>query len=84
VEIAALGYKSIQGQVTRTVEVTAVVRARSTVGGTTRSNEYRDARTQEFVKPPSEDQNSVFVNDVLSAALQRMVADADLLSPTEQ
>jgi uncharacterized lipoprotein len=79
VEIAALGYRSIQGQVTRTVEVSATIRARSSAGGSTHTGEYRDTRTQEFVKPPSETQNSVLVNEVLSAALQRLLADADLL-----
>jgi uncharacterized lipoprotein len=79
VEIAALGYKAIQGQVTRNVEVSATIRARSSAGDKSRTGEYRDTRTQEFVKPPSEGQNSVLVNEVLSAALQRLLADADLL-----
>ncbi|MBI1733079.1 MAG: hypothetical protein HYR49_09995 [Gammaproteobacteria bacterium] len=80
VEIAALGYKVTEGQVTRTVEVLATIRARAAAGETMRTGEYRDTRTQEFVKPPSESENAVFVNEVLSAALQRVLADADLLT----
>lgn len=78
VELAELGYKVTQGQVTRVVEVTAAIRARSQSGEVTRTGEYRDTRTQEFVKPPADSQNEALINDVLSAALQRLVADADL------
>ena len=79
VELAELAYKVTQGQVTRTVEVTSVLRARSQAGDVTRGGEYRDTRTQEFVKPPSDSDNEALINEVLSAALQRLVADADLL-----
>jgi uncharacterized lipoprotein len=79
VELAELGYSVTQGQVTRTVEVTSLLRARSQAGEVTRTGEYRDTRTQEFVKPPSDAENSALINEVLSAALQRLAADADLL-----
>jgi uncharacterized lipoprotein len=78
VELAELGYKVTQGQVTRSVEVTATIRARSKSGEVTHSGEYRDTRTQEFVKPPADDKNEALINEVLSAALQRLVADAEL------
>jgi len=78
VELAELGYKVTQGQVTRTVEVTSTIRARSRSGAVTHSGEYRDTRTQEFVKPPADDENEALINEVLSAALQRLVADAEL------
>ena len=81
VELAALGYNVTQGQVTRTVEVTSALRARGQFGETTRSGEYRDTRTKEFVKPPTEAENSALINEVLSVALQRLVADADLFKP---
>lgn len=79
VEVAALGYNVTQGQVTRTVEVTAAIRARSHGGEVTRTGDYRDTRTKEFVQPPSEAENSALINEVLLAALQRLLADADLL-----
>jgi len=78
VELVELGYKVTQGQVTRVVEVTAAIRARSQSGAVTRTGEYRDTRTQESVKPPSDSQNEAQINEVLSAALQRLVADAEL------
>jgi len=78
VELVELGYEVTQGQVTRVVEVTAAIRARSQSGEVTRTGEYRDTRTQESVKPPSDSQNETLINEVLSAALQRLVADADL------
>jgi len=78
VELGELGYKVTQGQVTRTVEVTSTIRARSQSGSITHTGEYRDTRTQEFVKPPADDENEALVNEVLSAALQRLVADAEL------
>ncbi len=80
VELAELGYQVIQGQVTRTVEVTATLRARSQAGEVTRTGEYRDTRTQEFVKPPSDGENSALINEVLSAAMQRLVAHGELFS----
>ncbi len=78
VELAELRYQVTQGQVTRTVEVTSTLRARSQAGEVTRTGEYRDTRTQEFVKPPSGSENERLINEVLSAALQRLVADAEL------
>ncbi len=81
VELAQLGYKVTQGQVTRTVEVTSIIRANSQSGEVTRTGEYRDTRTEEFVKPPSDSGNEALINAVLSAALQRLVADADLFKP---
>ena len=78
VELAELGYKVTQGQVTRTVEVTSTLRARSQAGEVTRTGEYTDTRTQEFVQPPSDAENSTLINEVLSAAMQRLVADAEL------
>ena len=78
VELVELGYKVTQGQVTRVVEVTSTIRASSQSGEVTRTGEYRDTRTQESVKPPSDSQNEALINDVLSAALQRLVADAEL------
>ena len=81
VEVAALGYDVTQGQVTRTVEVASTLRARSQGGETTRTGEYRDTRTREFVRPPADADNSTLINEVLSAALQRLVADADLFKP---
>ena len=79
VEVVALGYNVTQGQVTRTVEVTSTLRARSSADEVTRTGEYRDARTREFVQPPAEAENEALINEVLSAALQRLVADAGLI-----
>ena len=81
VELAELGYKVTQGQFTRVVEVTSTLRARSQLGEITHTGEYRDTRTEEFVQPPSDSQNEALINGVLSAALQRLVADADLFKP---
>lgn len=79
VEVTDLTYTSTQGQLTRTVEVSTTIKCRSLVGDVTRTNEYRDARTKEFVKPPTELQNEELVNESIAAALQRMLADAEFL-----
>ena len=79
VELAGLGYKVTEDRVTRTIETTATVRGRSTAGSITRTGEYRDRRTKEVVKAPSEADNEELLNQVLSAVLQRLVSDPDLL-----
>ena len=79
VEIAGLGYKVTEDRVTRTIETTATVRGRSNAGSITRTGEYRDRRTKEVVKAPSEGDNEELLNQVLSASLQRLVSDPDLL-----
>ena len=76
VEIAELGYSVTEDRVTRTV---AAVRGRATSGAITRTGEYRDRRTKEMLKAPSEAENETLLNEVLSASLQRLVADPDLL-----
>ena len=79
VELAGLGYATRTEGVKRVVETSATVRAVSTKGETTRTGEYRDSRTTEVLKPPDEAGNEELLNDVLSAALQRLVADPELL-----
>ncbi|MBI2993898.1 MAG: hypothetical protein HYY48_06955 [Gammaproteobacteria bacterium] len=79
VEIAELGYAVTEDRVTRTVATVAAVRARATSGSITRTGDYRDRRTKEVLKAPSESENEALLNDVLSASLQRLVADPDLL-----
>ena len=78
VEIAELSYAARQDNVKRIVETAATVRATSTGPTLTRTGEYRDKRTKEVLKPPSEADNAELINAVLSAALQRLVADPDL------
>lgn len=79
VEVTGMTYVVTQGQLTRTVEVSTTIKARSGIGEITRTNEYRDARTKEFVKPPTEEQNESLVNESIAAALQRMLADPEFL-----
>lgn len=79
VEIAELGYAVTEDRVTRTIETVAMVRGKSTAGAVTRTGEYRDRRTKEVVKAPSDEDNEELLNDVLSASLQRLVSDPDLL-----
>jgi uncharacterized lipoprotein len=79
VEIAELSYAARQENVKRVIETSATVRATSVGSTLTRTGEYRDRRTKEVLKPPSEAENAALVNAVLSAALQRLVADPDLL-----
>ena len=79
VEIASLDYGVTQQKVTKLIETTATVRAVSRSGDSQRTGEYSDRRTKEVVKAPSAADNEELVNAVLSAALQRVVADADLL-----
>lgn len=80
VEIAELGYEVKQQKVTRMIETSASVRARSASGETERTGEYADRRTKEVVKAPSAADNEELINAVLSASLQRLVADPDLLN----
>jgi uncharacterized lipoprotein len=79
VEVAAMTYTVTPGQLTRTVEVATTIKARSRAGDIVRTNEYRDARTKEFVKPPTETENAALVNESIAAALQRMLADPEFL-----
>lgn len=79
VDVTAMTYTVTQGQVTRTVEVSTAIKCRARIGDVTRTNEYKDARTKEFVKPPTESQNEALVNESVAAALQRMLADAEFL-----
>lgn len=79
VEIVELGYSVTQQKVTRLIETTATVRARSVSGETVRTGEYADRRTKEVVKAPSAADNEALINEVLSSALQRLVSDPDLL-----
>lgn len=79
VEIAELNYATRQDGVKRVVETVAAVRAKSVSGDVTRTGEYRDRRTKEVLTHPTETQNAELVNSVLSATLQRLVADPDLL-----
>ena len=48
-------------------------------GAITRTGEYRDRRTKEVLSPPGEQDNADLINAVLSGALQRLVADPELL-----
>jgi uncharacterized lipoprotein len=79
VEIAELSYVARQDGVKRVIETVAAVRAKSVSRDVTRTGEYRDRRTKEVLKPPAASENAELVNAVLSAALQRVVADPDLL-----
>ena len=79
VEIGELGYDVTEDRVTRTIATVAAVRGSATSGNITRTGEYRDRRTKEVLKAPSEAENETLLNEVLSAALQRLVADPDLL-----
>jgi len=79
VEIAELAYAARQDNVKRVIETSATVRATSVSGTTTRTGEYRDRRTKEVLKPPGEQDNAELVNAVLSGALQRLIADPELL-----
>jgi uncharacterized lipoprotein len=79
VELAELNYATRPEGVKRVVETAATVRAVSTRGDTTRRGEYRDSRTTEVLKPPDEAGNAELLNTVLSAALERLVADPQLL-----
>lgn len=79
VELAELGYSVTEDRVTRTIATVAGVRGRATSGAITRTGEYRDRRTKEMLKAPSEAENETLLNEVLSAALQRVVSDPDLL-----
>jgi uncharacterized lipoprotein len=80
VELVELGYVARQEKLKLVIETSATVRARSVSGDTTRSGEYRDRRTKETLKPPGEFENAELINAVLSGALQRLVADPELLS----
>lgn len=80
VEIAELGYEVKQQKVTRVIETTATVNAKSASGDTSRTGRYSDHRTKEVVKAPSAADNEELINAVLSASLQRLVADPDLLN----
>lgn len=79
VEITGLGYVVTEKNLVHTVATSAVVRATSSAGGKTRSGEYRDRRTKEMVKLPSEAENRALINDILSSVLQQLVSDPDLL-----
>jgi len=79
VELAELGYSTRKEGVKRVVQTSATVRAVSTRGDTTRRGEYRDTRTTEVLKYPDEQGNAELLNAVLSAALERLVADPQLL-----
>lgn len=79
VEIAELAYAARQDNVKRVIDTSAVVRASSVSGTTTRTGEYRDKRSKDVLKPPGEAENAALVNAVLSGALQRLVADPELL-----
>jgi uncharacterized lipoprotein len=80
VELVELGYVARQEKLKLVIETSATVRARSVSGDTTRTGEYRDRRTKEALKPPGEFENAELINAVLSGALQRLVADPELLS----
>lgn len=79
VGVTGMAYAVTRGQLTRTVEVSTTIKGRAGVGDITRTNEYRDARTKEFVKPPTEAENEDLVNESIAAALQRMLADPEFL-----
>lgn len=80
VDVTELKYALHGDRFPRVVETAAAIRASSETGETTRTGEYSDRRTKEVLKPPSEAENEELLNDVLSAALQRLVADKELLS----
>lgn len=79
VELVELRYAARQDKFKWIIETSAAVRARAERGDITRTGDYRDRRTRELIKAPSVQDNVELVNAVLGAALQRLVADPELL-----
>ena len=80
VAVVELGYSIRQLQLTRLVETRAALQARSQSGTTTRTGAYRDQRSLEVLKPPDTATNERLINETLDAALQRLLADTELLN----